>query len=227
MNLRSKIALLAAILAFTFPATSSPASAIGPSDDAIAACAHFNPTTGQFLPARPSQFVKIGRLSGHDAAALVMCNGGSGAGSSVLLFVNFGAQVGGTRYLGEIVGGNQMNVFFAGDYAYVTSALHGPMFTPAGKETHDSSACNQCYTRMLVQRLSTREGLRQHSMSQNPGPLIKDNGIAIVDVSGKSNYRYYAEHADFKASVLWDGKLLLSKQLIRHKPLGSPEDSRT
>jgi hypothetical protein len=152
--------------------------------------------------------VKTGQLSGHGAAALVICNGGSGAGSSVRLFVNFGPQTGGTVDLGEIVGGNLMNVFFAGGYAYVTSALHGPMFTAAGIPTNDRSACNQCYTHMLVQRLSTREHV------ESPGPLLTDDGIAIIHLSGGPNYRREAQAAYYKTTATFGDKLLRSKEFI-------------
>lgn len=157
---------------------------------------------------KPSGFVKVGQLSGHGATATVACNGGSGAGSSVELTVNFGPQIGGTVDIGEVTGGNLMSAFFAGGYAYITSALHGSMFTDSGIETHDPSACNQCYTLMLVQRVSTREHY------DSPGPLLIDRGIAIIKLLPTSDYRREAETAYFKATAFFDGRELTSRSFL-------------
>jgi hypothetical protein len=75
--------------------------------------------------------------------------------------------------------------------------------------TNDNSACNQCYTRMLVQRLSTLEHIK------SPGPLLVDNGIAIIEVSDTSNYRREVQKAYYKATASFGEKLLHSKEFIR------------
>lgn len=196
MTRELKVGLVATILSGLLLTIAKASPPTGPYEEAISTCTV------------RSEFVKTGQLSGHGAAALVMCNGGSGAGSSVRLFVNFGPQMGGTMYLGEISGGNLMNVFFAGGYAYVTSALHGAMFAADGTPTNDRSACNQCYTRMLVERLSTREH------AESPGSLLLDNGIAIIDLSGTADYRRVAQTAYYKATAIFGGKLLRSKAFI-------------
>jgi hypothetical protein len=184
-----KTALVAVSIATTLPPVGASAGAVvGPYEASIFACV------------RPLEFVKKGQLSGHGAVALVMCNGGSAAGSSVKLFVNFGPQRGGTVYLGEMFGGDHMNVFFAGGYAYVTSALHGP--------DGDPSACVQCYTMMLVQRVSTREQI------ESPGPLLVDGGITIVQLSSKSDYQVQAQTGQYKSSTFFGNERLQSSKFI-------------
>jgi hypothetical protein len=197
------LAFLAALF-IGLPVSAADGSGPKADDDARAACL------------RPSRFVKIGQLSDHDAAAIVMCNGGSGEGSSVRFFVNFGPQLGGTVYLGEVAGGNLMSVFFDGGYAYVTSALHGPMLNAAGIATNDPSACNQCYTRMLVQRVAARE------TSESPGPLLIDEGITVINLTDTLDYRRQARGALYKQSAMFGGKVLRSKDFVRSVKSSAP-----
>ena len=167
-----------------------PGLAADPGTDAIKACV------------KPGQSVKTGIMSGQDATAMIQCNGGSGAGSSIKFYLNFGPQNGGTIYAGEVVGGSHMNVFFSGGYAYVTSALHS-------SDIKDSSACEQCYTLMLVQRLSTREHF------ESPGPLLVDNGIDIIRLGPSEDYKREARQAYYKATQIFDNRDLRSRDLVK------------
>ncbi len=150
----------------------------------------------------PSEFVKTGTLGGHDAVAIVLCSGGSGLGSSVRIFVNFGAQNGGTADLGEISGGDHVNAYFAGGSLYVTSALHGAMLDASGTATGDESACNQCYTRMLVQRIGTRGRVA------SIGPPLIDGGIAVIALSQTEDYRRQIRQATFSPTATFEAEVV-------------------
>jgi len=184
--------LICAVALAAAAATINPIPCFGadPNSDAITACV------------KPGQSVKTGIMSGQDATAMIQCNGGSGAGSSIKFFLNFGPQTGGTVYAGEVVGGSHMNVFFSRGYAYVTSSLHS-------RNIEDSSACEQCYEQMLVQRLSTRERF------ESPGPLLVDKGIAVIRLRRADDYKRKARHAYFRSSQLFDKRELRSGSLIR------------
>lgn len=193
MRLTHGVALSLVVLAAISPqiASSEPT---GPWKDAVKACY------------ADGGFVKTGRMSGLYAVALVMCGGGSTAGLEVHIFVQGRDCPGcGTYDLGEVSGGDHMSVFFAGGYAYVTGALHDF----AGPRPPRSGECMQCYTHMLVHRLTA-----QTSTDQDRKVFV-DKGIAVVDVSETSDYRYNAQHADFAPTARFVSEALRSADLIK------------
>jgi hypothetical protein len=151
-------------------------------------------------------FVKIGRMSGLYAMAVVIGCGGSSAGLGVRLFVQSRECPGcGTYDLGTVDGGDHVSLFFAGGYAYVTSALHD--FSGSALRLGD---CEQCYTHMLVSRLAVRS---------DPGDktrkILVDRGIAVVELAQRSDYRHEVERAHFASTARFVNKVLTSAEFIK------------
>lgn len=186
-----KLRLFVAMASLAIFATAvQPASAADANADAIDSCV------------KTGQNVKSGKMTGVDATGMIQCNGGSGAGSSVKLYLNYGPQNGGTQYAGEVAGGDHLNVFFSGGFAYVTSALHSGV-------KNDPSTCEQCYNLMLVQKLSTREN------ADAPGPLLVDHGIDIIRLSDSVDYKKVARDGYFKAQRNFGNGDIRSAKLLK------------